>query len=157
MHDLEVDSTTVEAIIVASRTLVAIAARSLVGVDSEVTLGQYRALVFVATRRQVNLVDLANDLRVHPASATRMCDRLVEKGLIERNGNPGDRRQHIISLSKAGSELVAKVTQIRRDEVNRIISRMPADICDMLTRSLRAFSEAADESIDGERFVLWPF
>ncbi|HYV60725.1 MAG TPA: MarR family transcriptional regulator, partial [Acidimicrobiia bacterium] len=63
-----------DAVLDASRALVAVAARSLAGVADDVTLPQYRALVVLATEGAQSLGELAAALGVHTSTATRMCD-----------------------------------------------------------------------------------
>ncbi|MGZ6975501.1 MAG: MarR family transcriptional regulator, partial [Acidimicrobiia bacterium] len=58
-----------DAVLLASRALVGVAARSLAEVEDEVTLPQFRALVVLATADR-NLGDLAEALDVHPSTAT---------------------------------------------------------------------------------------
>jgi DNA-binding MarR family transcriptional regulator len=72
----------VDTVLAASRALVAVAARSLAAAGDEVTLPQYRALVVLAARGPQGTAELAAALAVNPSTATRMCDRLVRKGLI---------------------------------------------------------------------------
>ena len=83
----------VDAVLHASRVLVAVAARSLIGVDRDVTVPQFRALVVLAGRGPLNPGAFADALGVHPSTATRMCDRLVAKGLITRTVPPTNRRE----------------------------------------------------------------
>ena len=64
-----------DAVIGASRALVAIAARSLGAAGQDVTLPQYRALVVLASRGPQRVIDLAGFLDVNASTATRMCDR----------------------------------------------------------------------------------
>ena len=71
-----------DALLTASRVLVAVSARSLAGISDEVTLAQYRTLVVLASRGPQTLQALATELEVVPSTATRMCDRLVRKGLV---------------------------------------------------------------------------
>src|SRR4051812_50175053 len=82
----------VEALLAASRAMVALAARSLAGLDADVTLPQFRTLVVLAARGPQRAVDVAAELGVNPSTGTRMCDRLVRKGLIRRTRATGDRR-----------------------------------------------------------------
>ena len=70
----------VDAVLSASRVLVAVAARSLGDVAEEVTLTQYRTLVVLASRGPRAWPTLAEAVDVTPSTATRMCDRLVRKG-----------------------------------------------------------------------------
>jgi DNA-binding MarR family transcriptional regulator len=87
-----VSSDAVEALLSASRALVGIAARSVADVDPDVTLPQYRALVVLASRGPQKVADIAAELGVAPSTGTRMCDRLIRKGLIRRHRLSTDRR-----------------------------------------------------------------
>src|SRR5262245_22044759 len=92
----------VESVLRASRALVAVAARSIAGVDETVTLPQFRALVALATRGPLNVRSLSEELGVHPSTASRMCDRLVERGLIDRETSATSRREVTVRLTPAG-------------------------------------------------------
>src|SRR6201990_86419 len=80
----------VDAVLGASRALVAVAARSLATVAEDVTLAQYRVLIELASRGPLRLADLAEALAVDRSTATRMCDRLLRKRLgSPRRGGGG--------------------------------------------------------------------
>src|SRR5664279_4938853 len=79
--------------LVASRALVGVAARSLSALEPDVTLPQYRALVLLRSRGDQNVSALADALGVHPSTATRLCDRLLKKGFIDRATSSGSRRE----------------------------------------------------------------
>ena len=89
----------VDAVLGASRALVAVAARSLATVADDVTLAQYRVLIELAARGPLRLADLASALTVERSTATRMCDRLVRKRLVTRRRSTDDRR--VVSLHLA--------------------------------------------------------
>src|SRR5215469_17689019 len=115
----------VDTVLAASRALVAVAARSLAATGDEVTLPQYRALVVLAARGPQGTAELAAALAVNPSTATRMCDRLVRKGLIRRHRQPGDRRSVRIALTAPGRDLVAEVSRRRRAELTRLLGALP--------------------------------
>ena len=139
----------------ASRALVAIAARSLGAAGEEVTLPQYRALVVLASRGPQRVVDLAGFLDVTASTATRMCDRLARKGLARRQRLSNDRRSVRVSISPAGRDLVATVTQRRRQEIQAIVERMsPADR-EQLIATLRMFADAAGEVPEQDWSLGW--
>lgn len=135
----------IEALLTASRAMVAIAGRSLAEVDADVTLPQSRALVVLAARGPQRIVDIAAELGVAPSTATRMCDRLVRKNLARRYRTPADRREVRLSLTPAGRELVRDVTRRRRDELARIIDAIPAAAHGHVTAALQALNGAAGE------------
>lgn len=135
----------VDALLAASRALVAVAARSLAGLAEDVTLAQYRALVELAQRGPLRAADLAEALSVDRSTATRMCERLVRKDLVDRRPESTDRRAVRLTLTPAGSELVRQVTRRRRVELAKIVRRMPGDGRVQALAALRAFADAAGE------------
>ncbi|WP_200891175.1 MULTISPECIES: MarR family transcriptional regulator [Acidithrix] len=142
-ESLDAGEELVDAVLAASRALVAVAARSLATVDEEVTLVQYRVLVELAARGPQNLAELATALGVSPSTATRMCDRLVRKGLIERRRTNTDRRIVRVSLASPGRKIVTEVTRKRRTELEVILARLPLVDRQTVLVALRAFADAA--------------
>jgi DNA-binding MarR family transcriptional regulator len=136
----------VDAVLAASRALVAVAARSLAAAAEEVTLPQYRALVVLAADGPKGTADLAAALAVDPSTVTRVCDRLVRKGLVRRHRQPGDRRTVRIALTGAGRDLVAEVTRRRRVELARLLGALPPDQHQPVIAAFRAFAAAAGET-----------
>jgi DNA-binding MarR family transcriptional regulator len=137
--------TLVQAFLSASRAMVALAARSLAELDAEVTLPQYRALVVLASRGPQRVIDISTELEVTPSTGTRMCDRLVRKGLIRRYRTPADRREVRLTLTPAGRHLVQQVTTRRRDALVTIVDSMPAEWDQPVATALRTFADALGE------------
>jgi DNA-binding MarR family transcriptional regulator len=135
----------VDMVLAASRALVAVAARSLAAAGDDVTLPQYRALVVLAARGPQGTAELAAALTVNPSTATRMCDRLVRKGLVRRHRQAGDRRAVRIALTATGRDLVDGVTRRRRAELARLLEVLPADQHEPVIAAFRAFAAAAGE------------
>lgn len=77
-----------DALLTASRLLVAISARSIALVDETITIPQFRTLVILSNEGPVNLATLASLLDVQPSTIGRMVDRLVSAGLIDRRYIP---------------------------------------------------------------------
>ncbi|MEX1009430.1 MAG: MarR family transcriptional regulator [Acidimicrobiia bacterium] len=125
--------------------MVAVAARSLVDVDRDVTLPQFRALIVLASRGGLNPGAFADALGVHVSTATRMCDRLVAKGLISREVPRTNRREIVLALTPRGRRIVDSVTRRRRTEIARIVKSVPKSQRASMVRALRAFGDAAGE------------
>jgi DNA-binding MarR family transcriptional regulator len=139
------DDELVDTVLAASRALVAVAARSLAAAGDEVTLPQYRALVVLAARGPQGTAELAAALAVTPSTVTRLCDRLVRKGLVRRHRQAGDRRSVRIALTGAGRHLVAEVSRRRRAELARLLGALPPDQHEPVIAAFRAFAAAAGE------------
>ena len=145
----------VEAVLRASRVLVAVAARSLAEVAEEVTLPQYRALVVLVSRGPQRVSSLAEALAVAPPTATRMCDRLVRKGLVRRRASKEDRREVWLSVTAAGRQLVDEVTERRRGEIAALLAEISASEQTAMVELFSRLAEVAGEVPDQDWAVGW--
>jgi DNA-binding MarR family transcriptional regulator len=134
----------VRGFLVASRALVAVAARSLAD-EPDITLPQFRALVVLSVRPGVPVSELASALAIHPTTATRLTDRLVRKRLVRRAEGTTDRRVTELRLTAAGARMVQRVTARRVRELTAIVERMPIGRWSDINAALAAFAVAAGE------------
>ena len=152
MDDHRVDEAAVDAVLTASRSLVAVATMSLGAAAEDTTIAQYRALVVLASRGPQRMVDLAAALAVTPSTAGRMCDRLVRKRLIRRHRDRADRRAVQVSITPAGRQVVDQATARRRGLIAGILAKLPPGQQPAVANALQAFARAAGEVPDS----LWP-
>jgi DNA-binding MarR family transcriptional regulator len=146
------DQAAVDAVLTASRAVVAIATRSLGAAAQETSIAQYRALVVLASRGPQRMADLAGALDVAPSTAGRMCDRLFRKGLIRRHRARADRRAVLVSVTAAGMQVVDQATTRRRALIEDILGKLPPARQQAIAAALREFADAAGEVPDS----LWP-
>jgi DNA-binding MarR family transcriptional regulator len=139
------DDEVTDAIIRASRALIGIAVQSLTATDEEVTLPQYRTLVTLTYSGGRRLADLAGSLGVSPSTATRMCDRLVRKGLISRTRDEIDRREVNLEVTAAGRQIVEGVMERRRADVRELLKLIPLATRGQLVESLNILSTATGD------------
>ncbi len=139
----------------AARVFSAVVAASVAHAGGVVTPPQLRALVLVATRREVDAATIASALDIHPSGATRLCDRLVGAGLMDRAASPTDRRRVVLTLTDAGADLVDSVMDHRRAALAAILDRMPPDGLRSLVTGLTAFSDAAEEPVTNPNAAPW--
>ncbi|MGA7050976.1 MAG: MarR family transcriptional regulator [Mycobacterium sp.] len=135
-----------DALLTASRLLVAISARSISRVDETITLAQFRTLVILSDQGPINLATLAGLLSVQPSATGRMVDRLVAAELIDRLPHPTSRRELLAVLTKRGRDVVRRVTEHRRAEIARIVQDMPVEERHELVQALKAFTAAGAEA-----------
>jgi DNA-binding MarR family transcriptional regulator len=146
---------TTDAVLVASRALVGVAARSFGAAEDVITLAQYRALVLLASRGEMNVGTLAVLLDIHQSTVTRLCDRLVAKGLIARSKSSESRREVFVALTPDGQALIRAVTARRRKDIAKIVARLSAAERDLLVDAFTAFAEAAGETPDAAWKLGW--
>lgn len=147
MQELPLDTTT-DAVLSASRALVAVAVRSLSDVTDDVTLPQFRVLVVLYSRGPTGMTNLAEELSASPSTATRLCDRLLEKKLIDRRHRPENRREVEVAATRSGALLVDQVTEQRRQQLGEILAKVPAAKLKPMVDALQAFADAAGEVPD---------
>ncbi len=138
-----------EAVLGASTALVAVAARSLSEVADDVTLPQFRALV-VLTETTLTMSNLSAELNCSPSAATRLCDRLVRKGLVQRRGSEQSRREVEVIITDSGRSLVEDVLRRRRREIDRIVGSVPKAKRAAMVDALEAFAVAARMHVEPE-------
>src|SRR6201997_4668184 len=134
-----------DALLTASRSLVAISARSIAQVDESITIAQFRTLVILSNRGPINLATLAGLLGVQPSATGRMVDRPAAAELFDRLPHPPSRRELLAALTKRGREVVRRVTAYRRAEISAIVEKMPPPERHGLVRALTAFTAAGGE------------
>lgn len=148
----EVDDGEVSAVLAASRALVGVAAQSIAAVERLADVIEIRVLVVVSQRGAASLREVADGLDLHMSTASRLCDRMVATGLLERRDDPNDRRQLSLRLAPRGRRVVNRVGARRRDAVTQILSRMSPEERSGLREALNVFAEAAGEVADRD---LW--
>jgi DNA-binding MarR family transcriptional regulator len=144
-----------DAVLAASRALVAIAVRSLAAAGEDVTLPQYRALVVLGYRGQQRVAELAAELGVNSSTATRLAGRLEAKGLVRRYSSPEDRRATCVQISDEGTAVVVAVTRRRRREISRVLRTFPPSGRRALLDALQGFADAAGEGPEQSWTLGW--
>jgi DNA-binding MarR family transcriptional regulator len=134
---------------------VAVAARSLADAGEDVTLTQYRSLVVLASRGAQTVAELADLVGVTPPTASRLCDRLVKKGLIRRRAGRHDRRQVHIGLTETGRDLIDAVTVRRRREIADLLAAIPPKTQRSVVTALSQLAEVAGEVPDQDWSAGW--
>jgi DNA-binding MarR family transcriptional regulator len=70
--------------------------------DWDMTMAQMRALMAVGYESGCTMGELASRLGIGVSAATGLVDRLVERGALERESDPADRRVVRVRISPAG-------------------------------------------------------
>jgi DNA-binding MarR family transcriptional regulator len=134
-----------EATLRASRALLGVVARSLAPVLDQVSLPQFRVLVILREGGSKRSGLLAEQLGVHPSTFTRMADRLVAAGWVERQEAPDNRREVHVALTESGAALVEEVMQRRREAIGEVLAPLSQSQRQAILTGLGVFADAAGE------------
>jgi len=89
-----------------------------------ITPGQARAVSVLMRHGVMRLSELSEHLRIAPRSTTEVVDGLQERGLVERQPDPGDRRATLVTLTAAGGTTGKSIQQARRAEGERFFAAL---------------------------------
>lgn len=137
-----------EVVVRAGRMFAAVTAESIARAGEGITLPQLRVLVIASTDKTLNNSQVATALGVHISNASRICDRLVQAGLLARRDSPVDRRHVELTLTDRGTSLLAAVTEHRRQIYAAILREVPASQRKVLSKSLAAFADVAERQLE---------
>lgn len=111
-----------------------------------VTGVQADALMAIARLQPVSLGDLGAHLIAESGHPSRLVDRLVDAGHVQREGGEHDRRRVKLSLTPTGRRLERRITQVRDEAMTSAATAIgPDDLASALAlvRRLLAASDLA--------------
>ncbi|HEY0696589.1 MAG TPA: MarR family transcriptional regulator [Micromonospora sp.] len=104
---------------------------------------QLRALMVIEEFDGINLRGLGSRLGMLLSSASRLCDRLVAAGVLEREPGRLDRREISLHLTPAGQTLLDELRRDRRDRLGGVLREMSPAGRQSLLRGLWEFAAAS--------------
>lgn len=118
--------------------------------DADLTLPQYRVLVFLAIRERP-ASHVASLLGVTPSTVTSVVDGLVARDLVARTADPRDRRRVVLSLTDGGRTAVELGDQVVGAALDRLLARLDATDAERALVGLEVLNQAMELALD-ERF-----
>jgi DNA-binding MarR family transcriptional regulator len=125
-------------------------ARAVMGISTraadrlgELSVVQLRALTVLHELGTANLGQLAEGLDVTVSTTSRLVDRLVSAGLVERRPSPRTRREIELRVSPSGNETLERYDALRLEGLRTGLDRLPATRRDDVLAALLEFGAAA--------------
>ncbi|MFG1885307.1 MarR family winged helix-turn-helix transcriptional regulator [Micromonospora sp. NPDC049102] len=110
---------------------------------SRVSGAQLRAVMVVEQYDGINLRRLATRLDMLLSSASRLCDRLVAAGMLEREPGRFDRREISLHLTPEARRLLAELRTDRQERLAAVLAAMTPAGRAALVSGAREFDEVA--------------
>ncbi|MGN6741780.1 MAG: MarR family transcriptional regulator [Amnibacterium sp.] len=130
----------------ASRALLGIVARSVAPALERVSLPQFRLLVILSSSGPMKQGLLSERAGLSAPSTSRMVDRLIVQGLVQREASEVSRREVVVAVTEEGRTLVRQVTAARRAALAEVLDRVPEQERDAVVAGFGAFATAAGEA-----------
>ncbi|MFJ6198614.1 MarR family winged helix-turn-helix transcriptional regulator [Micromonospora sp. NPDC092111] len=110
---------------------------------SRLSGAQLRAVMVVERYDGINLRRLATLLDMLLSSASRLCDRLVAAGMLEREPGRLDRREIALHLTPEARRLLAELRRDRRQRLADVLAGMTDEGRQALLRGIGEFDRVA--------------
>ncbi len=111
--------------------------------DLDISMQQLRAIYLLRDEEVATVGRLAELFGVAMPAASVLADRLVRAGYVERNEDTADRRRVLLSLTRAGIQLVTDLREGSHSHLRRWMSQLSPEDLSALTRGWRALAEVA--------------
>ena len=140
----------IEELIEADRRLVNAVQRITTPIESpDISLAQARMLFFIISHGPTRMGRLAQLLDVTMPTVTGTVDRMVQRGLVERQADPGDRRVVLVAMTEQGRVELEQLVGVRSKVMRQMLARMTRAEMEQLREAWvvmeRATQELADE------------
>lgn len=113
-----------DVLVAAARTFVGISVRAADALGS-VSLVQLRALTVLDDVDGANLMQLSEGMGVTVSTTSRLVDRLVSAGLVDRRPSESTRREISLSLTPPARDLLSRYDDLRLEALRSRLGRLP--------------------------------
>jgi DNA-binding MarR family transcriptional regulator len=114
--------------------------------DLDISMQQLRAIYLLRDEEIATVGRLAELFGISLPAASVLADRLVRAGYFERREDTADRRRVLLSLTRAGVQLVTDLREGSHTHLRRWMSRLSPEDLAALTRGWRALADVASSS-----------
>lgn len=97
------------------------------------TIHQLEALV-VLKDGSVSMRELCDRLEISESAGTALADRLIARGLVERQADPADRRVVRVTASEAARAMVAQYRDLKQQRLATLLADLSTDDLATLVR-----------------------
>jgi DNA-binding MarR family transcriptional regulator len=120
-------------------------------VDVDLTMSQLKMMFVLSSAMGpadsasgLRVGEVARGLGVTLPTVTAVMDKLVERGLVRRDEDPLDRRQHVCRLTADGKALLHRLMAGRRAFTNALLEHLDEDELAAFLRGMQVLMAAAE-------------
>lgn len=129
-------------------------ARALVGVSTraadelgQVSIVQLRALTILREMVVANLAQLADGMGVTVSTTSRLVDRMVAAGLVDRRRATHSRREIALTLTDQGKATLDRYDELRLQGMHELMTQLSATEREQVLDAFAVFGTVAHESL----------
>lgn len=103
----------------------------------DLSVPQFRALLYVYRHTGASLSDVAEHLGLTLPSTSKLVNRLVERELLTRASAPDDRRRMILDITPTGQIVLDAAAQATRARLMEQLATLSAEECETVIAAMR--------------------
>jgi MarR family transcriptional regulator, 2-MHQ and catechol-resistance regulon repressor len=129
----------------AAKVLEIHARRSIGSLD--LCLSDFAVLEALLHKGPLPVNTLGRKVLLTSGSITTAVDRMERRGLVERQGDPDDRRTRVVHLTPEGRVLIRKLFAVHERDMERAVSALSRSEIGNLSEGLRKLGRGAEERL----------
>ena len=114
----------------------------------QLSMTQVKAISYLLRTPGETLTGLASELGIALGTASETVDRLVELGMVERETNPANRRQVLLSLTPDAAAMAREIGRQRIEQFDEVFAQLTDDEASGFLRGLELWVEALQRRVD---------
>ena len=126
---------------------------SVEALEQTFSFSQVMVLQTLLHQKEMKMTELSTFLGLSKANATGLVDRLVKRGLIERDRSETDRRVVRVRLTQAGAQTTRKLAAQQQKGLAEMMKRIPEKDLANFIATLEQVAQGLVES-QADRFVF---
>jgi MarR family transcriptional regulator for hemolysin len=103
----------------------------------ELTVTQFRTLLFVNRNKDSSLFEVANHMGLTPPSTSRLVDTLISRGYMRREEHPADRRRVKLAVTGRGLAVLEACRKGTLSHLSSKLSCLAAGDRDIIVRAMQ--------------------
>ena len=118
---------------------------------NELPISQLKCLYTVGDAEGQKMIDISHKMEIGLPAVSQIVDRLVRRGLLERQQDPQDRRVVRVMLSESARGLIAEGREKHQNRMDAALDEIDASEIETIARSLEVLAGAAEVFESRER------
>jgi DNA-binding MarR family transcriptional regulator len=107
---------------------------------ADLTVPQFRSLLFIARNPGCSLLAVAEHLGLTPPTVSKMVDKMVHNRLVRRKPSTTDRRMIVLTLTPEGQPILEIARNGTQARITETLAALPADKLDLIHQAMNLLS-----------------
>lgn len=123
--------------LIMSKLYYSVLSKRLEGLDTE---RYFSILYFLYEYNGCNQQCICNNLAIDKTAMVKVIDYLIKMGIVDRNVNPKDRREHFIVLTKKGTKQTEEIVKVFKEIDEEIFTNISSEEKEVFLKTLNQLS-----------------